>query len=294
MQREGESGMAETAGRLASRRAVLTAAIAGAVAWAGSALGRTADVRAGSDGDVVLGGANTTSGVTSITNAGDDAIVGRSGAKTHSGVWGDNSGGGYGVSGSTGGADSAGVWGNNSTSGPGVRGSSANGPGVRAESTHNATFSQSTGADYAGVWGDNSAGGYGVYGTTSGAGTGVWGDNGAGGPGVVGSSKTGRGVVGSSDSGVGVTAKSTGGTALAVDGKVRFSRSGKTTIPAGKKSIKITVAGLTPGSLVLANLAALAAGRYVLAAVPKAGSFTVYLNDAVAAATPVAWFVIDA
>jgi hypothetical protein len=267
-----------------SRRSVLAAALAGAAAWVAAAIGQAQNVRAGSDGDVVLGAANTASGVTTIEYAANDAIVGRSQAPTHSGLWGDNRGGGYGVSGSTGGATTAGVWGNNSGTGTGVKGTSAGGPGVSGASTKNAIFGSSTGDLYTGVWGENTAGGYGVYGTTGAAsGAGIWGDN----------SGAGVGIKATSDSGIGMSAASKTGIALDVVGKARLSRSGKATILNGKKSVKVTLAGVKTSSLVFANLATNAPGKYVAAVVPTAGSFTIYLNANVASFVLVAWVVLD-
>jgi len=57
-----------TASTLRSRRALLAGAIGGLGAWAASAVGRATPARAGVDGDVVLGGANVSSGTTSIEN----------------------------------------------------------------------------------------------------------------------------------------------------------------------------------------------------------------------------------
>jgi hypothetical protein len=276
--------MSEEIRTLASRRSILTAALGATAAWVATALGQAQSVRAGSDGDVVLGAANTAAGVTTIEYAANDAIVGRSQAPTHSGVWGDNPGGGYGVAGSTGGTTTAGVWGSNSSSGTGVKGTSASGPGLSGESSKNAIFGSSSGELYTGVWGENTGGGFGVYGTTGGAGgAGVWGEN----------SRQGKGVRGTSNSGTGVSAESLTGVALDVVGKARFSRSGKASIAAGKKSIKVTLAGVTSKTLVFANLATNASGKYVAAVVPIAGSFTIYLNANAAAKVAVAWVVLD-
>jgi hypothetical protein len=129
-----------------------------------------------------------------------------------------------------------------------------------------------------GIWGDSED--VGVYGSGS---AGVWGD---GFVGVV-----GRGSAG----GIGVEAIGASATdvALAVFGKVRFSRSGRTTIGAGKSSLKVNLAGTTSSSRVFAVLHSNRSGRYVRAVVPTTGSFTVYLNTTVTAATYVAWFVIN-
>ena len=129
-----------------------------------------------------------------------------------------------------------------------------------------------------GVWGDSDD--VGLYGTGV---IGAWGD------GVVGV----RGTGGPGGVGVQATAASPTDVGLAVIGKVTFSRSGKSTIGAGRSSLKINLAGVTSSSRVLAVLHSNRAGRYVRAVVPTTGSFTVYLNTTVTSATYVAWFVIN-
>jgi len=141
-------------------------------------------------------------------------------------------------------------------------------------------------------------------------GSGVWGDSpddgvvGTGGlTGVLGLGG-GAGVVGLGDDGVigiggpgGAGVRAFGDTAtdvaLAVSGKVVFSRSGKNTIGSGKSSLKINLAGVSASSRVFAVLHSNRSGRYVRAVVPTTGSFTVYLNTTVTAATYVAWFVLN-
>ena len=51
-----------------SRRALLAGALGGLGAWAAAVIGRADPTRAGVDGDVVLGGSNTTGGTTTIQN----------------------------------------------------------------------------------------------------------------------------------------------------------------------------------------------------------------------------------
>jgi hypothetical protein len=130
-------------------------------------------------------------------------------------------------------------------------------------------------------------------------GAGLWGDSdvgvvGTGGAGVLGIGTDG--VVGIGDvGGTGVTAISGGTVDLALDvqGKVRFSRSGRGTIGSGRSSLKVTLAGVTSGSRVFAVLHSNRSGRYVRAVVPTTNSFTVYLNTTVTSATYVAWFVLN-
>jgi len=301
--------MSDGNAQFATRRSLLAATVGAVVAWVAAAAGRVPAVRAGVDGDVVLGANNVAAGVTTVQNASSDALVGRGGSAAHSGVWGDNTSGGYGVSGSTSSATTAGVWGSNAGTGIGVRGTAAaggigvrgavdsgtgvvgvatSGIGVRGDSqTTDAILGTSNAGAHSGVWGNNTGGGYGVSGSTNGAAVvvaGVWGSNGGAGAGVRGSSATGAGV----------RAESVSGHALEVVGKAHFSRSGKVTIAAGKKSIKVTLAGVTSSSMVFANLAKNVSGRSVAAVVPASGSFTIYGNANLVASAAVAWFVLDA
>lgn len=93
---------------------------------------------------------------------------------------------------------------------------------------------------------------------------------------------------------IGVYARGDGAsTALRVQGKATFSRSGRTYVGAGYYSRTITLAGVTTSSLVLATLQTRRTGVYIAAAVPAAGKFTVYLNKAVTATTYFAYFVLN-
>jgi hypothetical protein len=131
----------------------------------------------------------------------------------------------------------------------------------------------------------------------NGVGSGVWGDSpdigvfGGGSIGVFGDG--GFGVLGSTSSadGAGVFAESTVGNAvaLAVDGKAVFSRSGRATVNAGAKKEVVNLAGCTAATLVIAVLSQNRDGRYVRAAVPESGKFTIYLNANVGSNTKVSW-----
>lgn len=146
----------------------------------------------------------------------------------------------------------------------------------------------------------------GVYGWAPGSGlpelfsAGVWGDSddvGTYGSGYVGVRGDGfYGVIGVGDSGgVGVQAYGATATdvALSVTGKVRFSRSGRSTIGAGRANIRVNLAGVSTSSRVFAVLHSNRSGRYVRAVVPTTGSFTIYLNTTVSSSTYVAWFVLN-
>jgi len=125
------------------------------------------------------------------------------------------------------------------------------------------------------------------------------------GSGVVGSATTGSGVVGDAGAssgigvfghapvGIGVYAKSENAVALKVDGKVQFNRSGKAWIRAGQASLTLSIPGTAPTSRIFAVLASNRPSRYVRAAVPGTGSFTVYLNASALSDSVVSWFILD-
>jgi hypothetical protein len=127
--------------------------------------------------------------------------------------------------------------------------------------------------------------------------TGVWGDSadiGVLGTGTVGS--YGEGFVGavgySSDAGgagVEAVAGSNAAVALHVVGRAEFTRSGRTSVAAGKSSKKVNLAGCTTSTLVIANLVTNRSSRWVRAVVAASGSFTIYLNGTVSKTTNVAW-----
>lgn len=107
------------------------------------------------------------------------------------------------------------------------------------------------------------------------------------------------GVVAAGSEGGGTGLRAWGGDGLGLDvaldvrGKVRFSRSGRSTILTGRSSIKVNLLGVTTSSRVFAVLHSNRSGRYVRAVVPTTGSFTIYLNTTVTANTFIAWFVIN-
>jgi hypothetical protein len=172
-----------------SRRALLGAAVGAAVATVASALGRPVPVRAGTDGDVVLGAVNTSSIVTSIVSPTGDGTV------------------------------------------------------------FNALHEDA-----------------------------------------------GTAISGNSKAGTGGWFRSVAGTALYVDGKAKFSRSGRVSIAAGHRYADITPTGGLSGSpLIFATLQTYRSGIYVAAArknYPSTGTFRIYLNKTVTATTYVAWHVL--
>jgi hypothetical protein len=163
----------------------------------------------------------------------------------------------------------------------GVEGFSGSGTGV---------FGRTSAENQNGVYGQaNNSGGSGVYGANDGAGYGV-----------AGRADSGTGVLGDSLHGVGVLASSTLATALDVEGRASFSRSGLVSISYPNKSATVSVpGGLTSSSLVLA-LVQDASGVYVKSAVPNTSNGTVQinLNKAPGSGTNpktahVAWFVLN-
>jgi len=107
------------------------------------------------------------------------------------------------------------------------------------------------------------------------------------------------GVTGNSTDGTGILAWSSSGTALQVDGKAKFARAGKVSVPAGKSYADISVSGgLTSKSVVLATLQTHRAGVAVAAVrvnYPSAGKARIYLTKvgSTSSGSLVGWFVAE-
>jgi len=152
-----------------------------------------------------------------------------------------------------------------------------------------------------GVVGQAKSDGDGVEGhANNSAASGVYGQNDGSGFGVAGRANNGGiGVLGDSVSGVGVKAYSPSGTALLVDGKAQFSRSGTKVVPGTisvpKSSVTITGVALSGRSFIIATPQKNIAGVWVQAAVPVPyyASIVIYLNKAVTQSYPVGWMVIE-
>jgi hypothetical protein len=177
-------------------------------------------------------------------------------------------------------ANNIGVYGQSSNN-YGVWGTSSNSSGVygltAGVSTQNGVYGLANDYGGSGVYGQNDGTGYGVGGRTT---------NVDGGTGVIGDAPN-------SANGIGVEADSATGTALHVQGKAVFSRSGLVTIPVGKSLITVTLAGVTSASMILAT-AQQNKGVYVKAAVPGSGSFTIRLTgSAPTGGLKVAYFVLN-
>ncbi|MBA2716071.1 MAG: hypothetical protein H0U51_03285 [Propionibacteriales bacterium] len=196
---------------------------------------------------------------------------------------------------------------NYSTTDPAIKASARRNHGIIGQ-TYSDYYSGVSGRNFGGT-GVNGSGTIGVSGSggrrgvegncVEATGTGVYGWNDGGGFGVAGESDQpgGIGVQGTAlgVGGVALRGVSTNrGTALKVEGKARFSRSGKKTIPAGSLSATVTLAGVNAASLILATLQQHAAGFTVESAVAAADSFTIWLNQpAPTGGLSVGWFVIN-
>ena len=250
-----------------SRRALLAAAAGGAAALAASAaLPLTAMA---TNGDPVLLGhngvaTNEATATTTITNSGPDTTAFEAAA----------TGTGFGF---------------------GLQGSSAGGLGILGWSISAPPTLAPVNGAYTGIYGWSPAApiesqiGVGVVGESD-----DWGVFGSGSVGVYGYGN--YGVVGESQStAAGVTALAWSPTDLALDvvGKVRFSRSGRTSVGAGKSTRIVNLAGVSSSSRVFALIHSNRSGRWVRAVVPTTGSFKIYLNATVSSSTYVAWFVLN-
>jgi hypothetical protein len=125
----------------------------------------------------------------------------------------------------------------------------------------------------------------GVFGFTQGTGTGVFGYAGAIPPG-------GIPVPGN----VGVMAKAAAaGTALWVDGRTRFSRSGRSAVSSGKTYKDVPVpGGVSSASQIIATATKYVSGTYVQAAVYRSSTvIRVYLNKKATTTVYFAWIVLN-
>jgi hypothetical protein len=131
-------------------------------------------------------------------------------------------------------------------------------------------------------------------------GAGVWGDS----PdiGVIGTGATGVqgvgiwGVQGYTEEpgGVAVYAQSAdaGARALRVEGRAEFTRSGRVSMGSGTSTKKVSLAGCTSNTMIMAMMASNRSGRWVRAVVPTTGSFTIYLNGTLSSAAYVVWIAL--
>ena len=289
---------------LRSRRAILASALGGLGAVVAAKLANPVGVSADPGDPVLVDAAHLGAGTTSVSSSTTAAaIAGDSTLGT--GVRGDSTAATPSESGFVDPSDRAGVI--------GVGGSAVD-KAPNTDETGVYGFSNiSEGST--GVWGDSFIGtgvyGVGVTGVFGQGDAGVVGDGnygvyGFGRQGVTGHAVTGEtgvyGFVGSATAvppvppvNTAVRAYSASSTYVALDvfGKAKFSRSARIAISANTSSKKITMAGVTTGSYIIATLQTRRTGVYVHAVVPAAGSFTIYLNKAVTATTYVGYLVIN-
>jgi hypothetical protein len=255
-------------GTLRTRRSLLTAAAGGAAALAAGAI-KPGGVSAGVAEPVLQDQDNATVAPTGVTNATGDSTALYGTASTGIGVQGRST-------------DASDPEGNPTNAGVvGIAGASSNvNPNIALTGVYGVSEASST-LDFtaAGVWGES--GDFGVIGSGFG---GVLGD---GVLGVFGASSEPGGI------GVAAVADDLAGFGLLVDGRAIFSRSGRATVKAGSKKKVVNLAGCRAATLVFAVLAQNRDGRYVRAAVPESGKFTVYLNANVAKNTKVTWIAFS-
>jgi hypothetical protein len=301
-------------------------------ALAASALGRAPRVRAGVDGDVVLGAANSATSVTEIDQQTADtaalsltapgatpALTVASGA----GV-GSSPPDGTSIFGESTDLDGTAIWGQGASSeessslgvvglgdtgvlGSGIfgiaGGAGALGIGIYGSASDEG-FPDVFGAT--GLIGQADAGGTGVLGFTGATApepardVGIYGRSDSGGTngrGLVGFCGPGIGLLGQTTSGVGVRAfcGNNTGVGLRVTGKAAFDRSGKITIAAGSSSVTKTGIGLSSASFILATLQTYVSGLVVQSVVtnPAGSTFTIQLNKAPTVNVSVGWMAIN-
>jgi hypothetical protein len=272
----GTTGNAATdTGSRRSRRELMAGA-AGALGVATiGALGRATPALAGTDGDVVLGALNQSTLRTTIelTSSTDIAFVGQADS------------GGIGVVGSCNGGTGSNV---------GVRGDVDNGDAVFG-------IADVTGNGVHGLFQGPTTSGFGVFGEHTQGGVAIQGNSltaSSISTGVLGLGKTGvYGLTTSGGTGVRASEAFDGtGVALQVVGPATFTRSGISSIAAGKTSKTVTGVPLTALSLVLATVQN-NAGVSVAFVVPSVSgsSFSINLNKAVPVGktAKVGWFVVN-
>ena len=238
-----------------SRRVFLAAAAGAAAATAASAIDPRSAMRAGVDGDVVLGALNTTTTTTALRITANSSDVFRvRGISENAALVGANDDVGSGVRGEA-------------TTGSGVLGVAPNGSGVEGSSTMGN-----------GVLGSSEEG-TGVFGTITLSGDGVHGHSFA---------TAGVGVRASAEAGIALVVD--GKATFSRSGKVTIP-GGADHIDVDVKPL----GGLGGTPLCFASLQTRRAGVHVEAVrpnVPSFGKLRIYLNKAVTASTAVAWTVL--
>jgi hypothetical protein len=262
-----------------SRRAFLAAAAGATAATVVSAIGRPAAVRAGTDGDVVLGALNNADDVTSIQRGTTGPAI--AGITSFGSAISGDANQGVGVQGNS--TEGRGIYGSGGTGG--VHGFSDAGYGALGVSISGSGVLGHSGPDPLSTPAKTGVHGYAAQDANA--------------RGVHGQTTGGQGVRGEATSGVGVYATATTGVALKVAGRTALSRSGKAFIAAGRSRVDVDLrarGGLTGTPLCFANLLSYRSGVYVAAArpnYPSAGKLRIYLNRAVTSSISVAWVVLN-
>jgi hypothetical protein len=296
-----------------SRRAVLGAALGGAAVVAAQSLARPLPAAAATDDPALIGNANTGDATTSFenTDAGEPSL-----AAVHAGsgaaieatsatgpgiraVSTDNTpsdgtidpshrNGVYGAVGDTTNAstvtDEAGVYGfcDVSTVSAGVVGESLQGFGVLGVGdTGVAASGAFQGLLAVGSWGAYATGEVGLVGDVTSTGVGVYGF-------------TGNVDIPNPPTGIGVYARaaSTSQLALRVQGKAKFSRSGRVAIKGQTKTVRLSGVSAS-NTFVVATCQEDMGGVYVRSVVPANGSFKVHLSKKPPKAVTVGWIAFE-
>jgi hypothetical protein len=280
---------------LRSRRAVLGAALGGAAAAAASAVAAPAAVLATQDQPALAGQLNTSTAPTSFqnTDAGENSLQGYH-TDTGTGVYAES-------------ASGTALFARVTEAVPeNMSGKTTAIKALTGSTSTAATNTDETGiygyADTsyaaAGVWGDSpqgvgvvATGDWGAY--AFGLSTALVGDATAAGVGVYGF--TGDVDIPAPPAGIGVYARaaSNAQVALQVQGKVKFSRSGRTSIGSTSTSKIVSMSGVTTSSYIIATLQTSVSGVYVRAVVPASGSFRIYLSKAPGKTVYVGYLVIN-
>ncbi len=288
VQRESAPGAPALTGPT-SRRALLGAGLGVLIGTVATALGRPLGVRANDDQPVLAGNEVTATFTTIVSNKVNDRPVLAGVSQLGTGMIGMSTSS-NGVEGTS---DSGiGVQGRSNTD-KGVYGYSNTGPGVYAYSGDGSGVWGYTGSQNgkAGIVGQaKEAQSYGAYAENLSIGTKAY---------LAGSAVAVLGLAGNNPDVVAVAAVAgSQATALSVEGKARFDRSGRASVAGGKSFVDVTVqGGLTSGSLVLATPMLNRPGVYVQSAVPNPATskIRIYLNKVASSSspTPIAWFVIN-
>ena len=302
-----------TPDRGVSRKDAVKLGVAGLAGAAGAAMLIPAAADA-ADGPLQMGTSNTSSAVTRLsnTNTGDGLSVS---AIEGDGISGDAGGatGSKGVAGFNTGA--VGVYGESGSSGSNIDAPQFGVHGVSDKTGQSAVCGEHVG-DGNGVLGTVSAAdGAGVVGQNVLAGDGVLGESNGGAAvhghdlssevtsyGVFGQSPNGSAVYGVTTTGAALAglANGAGGVGLYLQGRAVYSDCGiatvKGTAAKPKSSVKVGQVSLSAQSMVLATIQTNnAPGTFIQSAIPNpaGASVTINLNQNVAVAVKVAWFVVD-